>query len=412
VNIAVVTKSLRSGGGASRFAFELADSCRERGDDVRVFTYSAQGGLPDCERVEPLGIVDRLTRHLDWRLSRLGFVGFTGWDFRYIRRKTRDFADIIHVHDSYEAISPITIGLFTKLAPVLHTMHDTSSLTGGCINPMGCERYRKGCGRCPQRNSLGKFDLTSLNLRIRRKVYSNPRIRCSFPSRWIMGEACASLSLGSRAHHVANGFDPRGYAFKPRLEARRILGIPEKAMVVCAGAHTVASPHKGFMYVVNALRANEAAEITLILLGNVAPEAEELLSGVPVVAPGFVGDKERLALYYSAADLMLFPSMGDNLPTMIQESMYAQTPVLAFATGGIPEMITDGRDGWLVPRGDGIAFAAALRRLLSNSELLKECGLKAKVKIAQAFSMQDCYSRYEELYRHACSAQNQQFRYI
>jgi len=328
----------------------------------------------------------------------LGCIGFTGWDFREIRRKTGDFAEVIHVHDSYEAISPLTIGLFSKLAPVLHTMHDTSSFTGGCINPMGCERYRRGCGHCPQREVLGRFDLTAMNFAIRRKVYANPRISCAFPSAWMLREASSSLSLGRRARLIPNGFDAVAHNFRPRAEARKILGIPQNSVVLCAGAHTVSSAHKGFGFVVDAVTLNKDVDLHLILLGHVRPEATATLDGLRVTMPGFVSQKERLALYYSAADLMLFPSMGDNLPIMIQESMYAQTPVLAFATGGIPELIDDEINGWLVPTGDGQAFTRKLRSLLSDRNALVQAGLRAQEKITRSFNMSDCVQRYAETY--------------
>jgi len=403
MKIVVVTKSLPTGGGASRFAFELAEECRKTGDDVRLLTYSTPSRGAGAETILPGRIWNRTLRHLDWRLGQAGLVGLARWDYSEITSRMGNQADVFHVHDSYQAVSPFLIARLSRLAPVVHTMHDTSSFTGGCINPLGCERYKHNCGECPQRQTLGRYDFTRMNLRIRRRVYSNQRVHCAFPSRWIMREASSSLRLGDRARHIANGFDPVGYSYKSRDQARRILGISPDAKVVCAGAHTVASPHKGFGYVLDALRAPDAPKLTLILLGNAPPIAAGTLGETEIIAPGFVGERERLALYYSAADLMLFPSMGDNLPTMIQESMHAQTPVLAFATGGIPEMIDNGVNGWLVPRGDGSAFTTTLSRLFMAHELLRDAGVRAREKITHAFAMPDCRARYQEFYREVCS---------
>jgi glycosyltransferase involved in cell wall biosynthesis len=398
MKIVFVTKSLPTGGGASRFAFELAAKIRAAGDEVQVFTYSSSS-VAGAENILPSAIWNLTLRHLDWRLARAGLVGLARWDYSEIMRRIGQQADVFHVHDSYEAISPLLIARLRRLAPVLHTMHDTSSFTGGCINPMGCDRYKSNCGRCPQRETLGRHDFTRLNLRIRRRAYSNTRVHCAFPSRWIMGEACSSLRLGDRARHVANGFDPSEYSYKSRDEARKILQIPPDAKVVVAGAHTIASPHKGFGYVVGALQGRGVPKLTLILLGNASPDTAATLGGIRIVAPGYVREKDRLALYYSAADLMLFPSMGDNLPTMIQESMYARTPVLAFATGGIPEIIDDNENGWLVPRGDGAAFTAKLMALLSTPNEWSGFGDRARSKIEGSFSMAECVRRYTQFYQ-------------
>jgi glycosyltransferase involved in cell wall biosynthesis len=104
-----------------------------------------------------------------------------------------------------------------------------------------------------------------------------------------------------------------------------------------------------------------------------------------------------LANYYAAADLLLFPSMADNLPIMIQESMAAATPVLAFRTGGIPEMIDDGVTGWLVERGNAQELAGVLRQVLASG-VPEGMGEAAKETVQNRYSMDDCVRRHKELY--------------
>ena len=64
---------------------------------------------------------------------------------------------------------------------------------------------------------------------------------------------------------------------------------------------------------------------------------------------GFIKDELTMQIAYHAADLALHPAPIDNLPNTVAEAMCTGTPVLAFQTGGLPEMVVSGKSGWLVP---------------------------------------------------------------
>jgi glycosyltransferase involved in cell wall biosynthesis len=62
---------------------------------------------------------------------------------------------------------------------------------------------------------------------------------------------------------------------------------------------------------------------------------------------GFIEDETVLAEIYSAADLFIIPSIDDNLPNTVIESLMCGTPVVGFRTGGIPDVISDGENGYI-----------------------------------------------------------------
>ena len=123
----------------------------------------------------------------------------------------------------------------------------------------------------------------------------------------------------------------------------------------------------------------------------------EKLGDVPFWYTGYVDSRERLGLLYAAADAFLFCPLEDNLPISVQESMAAGTPVVGFATGGVPEMVTDGETAWLVPTGDQLSLNSALRSALTSTEL-EARGRMAQERLLRDFDVATCISRLTKAY--------------
>ena len=90
----------------------------------------------------------------------------------------------------------------------------------------------------------------------------------------------------------------------------------------------------------------KANDIELVVFGN---RNTEDVPEFPLKTSflGTIDNDERLALYYAAADAFLIPSLEDNLPYTVMESLSCGTPVIAFTTGGIPDMVRHEHNGYL-----------------------------------------------------------------
>ena len=85
---------------------------------------------------------------------------------------------------------------------------------------------------------------------------------------------------------------------------------------------------------------------------------------------GFVKDELTLKIAYHAADILLHPAPIDNLPNTVAESISCGTPVLAFETGGIPEMVVENVSGWLVKKIDAASMIKKLETIIESSQYI------------------------------------------
>jgi glycosyltransferase involved in cell wall biosynthesis len=89
----------------------------------------------------------------------------------------------------------------------------------------------------------------------------------------------------------------------------------------------------------------------------------------------------------------------ESLPMVILEAMALGKPVVATATGGIPELIKDGQTGLLVPAGDASALAQSIHRLLANPDLAQQLGEAGRCRVEEQFSWKNHVQQFEDLYQ-------------
>jgi glycosyltransferase involved in cell wall biosynthesis len=174
-----------------------------------------------------------------------------------------------------------------------------------------------------------------------------------------------------------------------RRRARQRWGVSEHEWLLgCVG---YLLPEKGQEFVVCALPAVRAkipgARLLLAGDGPCRARLEALARDLglrdAVIFAGFVEDVPQV---YAALDVFVFPSLAEPLGTSLLAAMAWGLPVLAVASGGVPEYAEDGNNGLLVPRPDTDLFAAGLLRLLGEESLRMRLGREARRGIEERFS--------------------------
>jgi len=201
---------------------------------------------------------------------------------------------------------------------------------------------------------------------------------------------------------VPNGInlDQYGYAEEP-ARCREALGIERTARVIGAVGSLYAV--KGHTYLLQAMRdiavEHPDALLPLVgkgdLLGQLEAEAREYGIANQV---RFLGFRDDVRDVLGVMDVFVLPSLSEGLPMSVLEAMAMARPIVAMAVGGVPEVITDGHTGLLVPPRNPAMLAERISFLLKNPEVAENLGRRARKRIATAYTLGHMVNRYQELY--------------
>lgn len=273
---------------------------------------------------------------------------------RIVRNPLVKEADVIHLHwINAGFLSLRSLKELLQLGkPLVWTFHDMWPFTGGCHYALDCKAYTRECGSCPYLKKPGRRDLSHRIWKRKEQVFKNSLVHVVTPSHWL--EACVRESslLGHwKLRTIHNPIDHELYKPVPREESSRHLGLDPSKKYILFGAANMNNMLKGFTYfqeaVKNLVEKNEVEKDTEILLFG--KSRRDLVSTFPLPAKefSFVSSTQTMIHLYSVAHVFVIPSLQDNLPNTILESMFCGTPVVGFRTGGIPEMIVHRESGYL-----------------------------------------------------------------
>jgi glycosyltransferase involved in cell wall biosynthesis len=187
---------------------------------------------------------------------------------------------------------------------------------------------------------------------------------------------------------------------------RAQLGAPSGAMLVLGLGRLVEK--KGFTHLVDAAARVPGVFVALAGDGDLRGELEAQAAGAPVRLVGAL-DRGSVAAALAAADIVVVPSVidragnVDGLPNVLLEAMGAGRAVIASRVAGIPDVVTDGADGILVPPGDAAALAAAMARLARDAALRRRLGDAARKTVERRLSWERAALTFEESYAAAAA---------
>lgn len=199
------------------------------------------------------------------------------------------------------------------------------------------------------------------------------------PSRWLAAEASKSEAFKDRKMKIIpNSLDVNVFAPRDQKTSREILSLPLDKRIILFVADSVANHRKGFSYLVKALKEFQTEETLLCAVGSNI----KLRSNDNLIELGEIKDERLMSVVYSAADVFVIPSLIDNLPNTVLESLMCGTPVIGFPVGGIPDMIDHGKNGLLTEEVSVKSLVRALKDFLDNPEMFdrKEIRRVAKEK--------------------------------
>lgn len=203
---------------------------------------------------------------------------------------------------------------------------------------------------------------------------------------------------------IRNGVEPVEGNTRNDASIRRELGIPADHLVVGMVAN-YNRPVKGVSYFLDAIPAivSEVPSTRFVFLGGGAREGPALRDKAKALGierfVTFTGHRKDIHRFYELMDISVLTSLSEGLSVTLLESMSHGLPVVVTDVGGNPEVVIDGRTGYLVPPRDERSLSDRIVKLLRDPELRIRMGEEGRRHVERHFRIQDVANRYLELYR-------------
>lgn len=307
--------------------------------------------------------------------------------------------DIVHLHWICGGMMRVEDIARIKV-PIVWSLHDMWTFTGGCHYDEECKEYEKECGNCPVLGSDKQNDLSQKVWQRKQKTFNSKKdMTIVGLSSWL-NECSKSSSLLKNKNHInlPNPIDTN--TFKPfdKEKARELWSLPKDKKLILFGAMGATSdPRKGFEELSIAIQKfDKNLNIEFVVFGSSKPQNAPDL-GFKTHYLGSLHDDVSLVTLYSAVDVMVVPSLQENLSNAIMESLSCGTPVVGFDVGGNSDMIEHQNTGYLAKPFDATDLKDGIEWVL-NTPNYEELCVNAREKVVREFDSVVVANKYVKLY--------------
>jgi len=324
-------------GGAGKVARSIAEAAAEDGWNV-LCAHSSRFASSLPEGVKGYRIGSKSSEYLHAALSFVldnhGYWSRQATDslIAGIERFKPDVINLHNVHGYYLNVESL-FDYFRKCGvPVVWTLHDSWPVTGSCASPEAadCDRWKSGCGRCPKPGSYPRslFDRSAENLKKKRTVFKNiPALEIVTMSQRMAGQLTFSCLGDYPVHIIPNGVDTGIFHPADAYTPRSVLAVASQW-----------TGDKGYRDMIR-LRKLLPSGFQIKMIG-VTPFQSRELARLGITGIERTDSPQKLAEYYSKAEVFVTPTHADNFPTVLLEALACGTPCVCYDTGSISEIIT------------------------------------------------------------------------
>nr|ELR5114113.1 glycosyltransferase [Providencia stuartii] len=276
--------------------------------------------------------------------------------------------DVVNLH--WLGGEMLSIGEIKKIhQPIVWTLHDMWAFSG-CEhydNLEASNRYASGYNSVCKGNR--GIDLNRWNFNRKKMLWKNKNFHIVAPSHWLANCVKESALFSNlRVDVIGNCIDHSQYKPINKFFCREVLGLPlNKKLLLFGAMSSTSDPRKGYSLLVSALKEysknNNPNEIELVVFGASQGNTEET-TGFKTHYIGNLYDDISLVLLYNAADLLVAPSLQDNLPNTLVESLACGTPSLSFNIGGMVDLIRNEQLGNICENIDSVSLATSINKSL------------------------------------------------
>jgi len=395
-------------GGAGKAALRLHIGLLKQGIDSKMLVLNKSSKVKNVFHVTHFELMRKITFRLFRYKLKLkypkrpaGLDNFTG--IRGIKRLNNHNlikkTDIINLHWIANFVNYPSFFKSIKNKPIVWTLHDMNPFTGGCHYTGDCKKYEESCESCPQLGSENENDLSKKIFNRKKEAYKGKNINIITLSKWLTN--CAKKSnLISKfpITRIPNGLPIDIFRPLNKNKCRELLKLPKDKTIILFGAN-YKTKRKGFFYLKEALRMikkQRIKDIALVVFGNCIDSLENI--NFPTYFLGHFDNEKKLAEVYNAADIFVIPSLEEAFGLTCLESMACGTPVVGFNTGGIPDMIKNGKTGLLAKYKNSKDLAIKIKWMIEHDKDRKKMGINTRKIIENKYRLDIQAKRYIKIY--------------
>ncbi len=421
-------------GGAARAAMRIMHSVQQHGVEAQMFVkekHTRDSAVVSLQQFLPK---NRLYCIVDW-VSQKVKNKYHYWLWRpYRKTKENVFMsdsrgtrlggalqkldyDVLHLHWINQRF--IKLQDLPKDKPIIWTLHDSWPFCGVCHYFIDCTKYASHCGDCPMLHSRKKKDLAYRIFEEKMRAYKDLNLHIVTPSRWL-GECAKQSALFGRfpVTVIPNCLETDVYRplseqeigerLSVAIERNPVLHIVKRAVgekaakpLILYGAMNAATDRiKGFTSLLSALQIldKQGFEANLVVFGASESDLPMQFEHISAHFIGYVSDTKLLVTFYNLADVMVVPSLTENLSCAIMESLSCGTPVCCFDIGGNSDMVEHKINGYLAKENDNEDFSLGIQWCVENNNK-GILSLMARKKVLDCYTIDRIGKQYEKLYK-------------
>jgi glycosyltransferase involved in cell wall biosynthesis len=385
-------------GGAAKVSWEIKTELERQGHQVSMFVADKRS---DDQKV-------KIIQRQSWR-KYLGFLLATDdllksdWIL-----KTEEYkrADIVHFHNIHGRFFNLkTMQKMSREKPVVWTLHDEWAITSHCAYTMEGKEMKNGLYVCPSIDIPPRllWDNTAYLSWRKNSLYKKSNLHVVVPSMWLMERVQKSTLKDQDVMHIPNGIDTSIFKKTDKDEARAKLGLPaNKEIILFLANDAKNNTWKGWKYTEEVIQhfKNDSKKLFLSVGNHITHEDKVDENFAQVKHIGHLDQKDQLALYYSAADALLFTSIAENFPLVILEAMSCGLSIVTFDVGGTKEAVAHKENGFVTEYLNTKGLIDGLDWLFNLDESAQKSISEASVsKVMACYDVHHMTDRYLALYR-------------
>lgn len=310
-------------------------------------------------------------------------------------------ADIVHYHILHNGmVSLFDYPRLMNAKKSVWTIHDPWIVTGNCIHPLDCDKWKSGCGGCDRKKEL--FELSNDNTdfmwkqkkRIMAQINPHIVVSCGFMKKYL--EESPITGHFSNIHIIPFGVKTEKYAHTNQEKSKGRFRKGSDKFVI--GFRAEEAEIKGSKYIYEALRkVNMGSNIQLICVGG-GSVPDDIKGIYQTTELGWVDDESEMTDFFQSCDIFLMPSLAESFGMMAVEAMASKCAVICFR-GTVLEEITNAPDcGIVVEYLSSDALASEIVRLTEHSEEIVRRGEKGFEYVEAHYRFESYVDRHIELY--------------